>query len=250
MSSKAAILKTILQPHGFVKKGSCFYRVYRNEVVQVIGLERQRSLKTVVCASLISVYHEKLPECLAEPPFLYTMGNFVGMRTGQRWDRETEERLRPIYERGDCFVFEPTDEEDYRCLEQIVIPMLDECETQSDLLHLFHQLDLAEYDRDQGVTTKRIYPALAVGDYEQARHDIGEIEAQHSFAFENNRKRWSREECAQYLEREQAEMQPLYDIRELIEREDYAALAEKLTQLCERNTEVIASFLSTPTRKK
>lgn len=243
MRSKAAILKTILQPHGFIKKASCFFRFYREESVQVIGLERQRSLKTVVCAGLISVYHERLPAYLEEPPLLYTMGNFVGMRTGQRWDRETDERLRPIYARRDCFVFEPTDEEDTRCLEKIVIPMLDECETQSDLLRLFHRLDLAEFDRDQGVTTKRVYPALAVGAYDLARDDINAIEEQHRFAFEANRKRWDPEACARYMEQEQASMQSLYAIRERIGQEDHEAIAQQLTELRERNTSLICSFL-------
>lgn len=186
--SKTRELKALLSPYGFKQKNGIFYRVYQDESVQAIKLCRERTLQTFTYVAVFSIYERKLPEHLERSlalPFSYSVPSFVGKRCTDRVYL-TEEQARELsqgtgfsLDNGRPFVYyEPTPEEELAFLREAVLPRLGQIRSQEDILKFYDELDLVKHYGRVLVSSIRICPALACGDYASANEVLNAIFAQ------------------------------------------------------------------------
>lgn len=256
MESKNAALKKILTPLGFTRKkpvsnrylGSVYFRNYGNESIQAVRLVRQRTGETNIYASAFSIYDPGLPEWLEDPaftPVAYSAANFAGLRLGPLW-YTPKEKLKEVpsscifsfVDRSNgtaSYSYRPTAEEELNCLQNYVIPRLNEINSQEELLRLYHDLDIAEYGKDFLLRSKRLYPALACGKYDEAYKTIHAIIDQNKSAMTSRKGHMPEEDYLAYCKNVEAEWTPLLEIEMMMDKNDEEMIQTFLSKAKEQN---------------
>ena len=211
-------LKKLCIASGFTRKGQTYFRVIGDGVLQVIKCKYERNLRgDIISVGLFSMYG------YMQPQWFTASGSIPRYSIANCYDQNN----MPL-------VFAVSLQTQLDMLSRKVLPWLDSIDTQKKLIRAISKLDPRWND---GL---KIGPYLACGEHNHAKKVIREILSQHDFARMNRSLDIEDPGGLTFLKREQ-EDDDLYEMMEMISREDYGAVNTYLKRNYERNM-VYAKF--------
>lgn len=248
------LLKEALQGTGFVRRGSAFFRVWGDGILQVLKFEHHRSLRVpYLSVGVFSMYGRLLPEwftsggCIPRGsieyfwglrsvdyyllPTCFTMadnGQFlyngfpVSVDLTQRlWNRN-----------GEHWSYFFTPEQQIYILTEKVLPWLNNMTSQSLAAKAMYEIHPVPND------SLRFDAHLAAGEWVEAEQTISAILMQHTKAHESWKQTFSQEEYAERIARAEELDQPLKAAYKMVQEKDEAAIRKYLSDNYKRNCEL------------
>ena len=241
----ANLLKVALQGTGFVRRGSAFFRVWGDGVLQVIKFERHSIYEVHdLSVGVFTMYGRLYPEWFTSSGCIprASIASFVGLRfvdyylspncftrtdNGQfLYDGfpvmvEPKQWLRD--ENGEHWKYYFTPEQQVHILVEKVLPWLNEMTNQSLAAKAMYKISPVPND------SLRFDAHLAAGEWTQAEQTISAILSQHADAYASWKRTFPQDQYAEMVARQEVRDEPLI-------------AAYKMVQ--EKNEEVIRSYLS------
>ena len=217
-------LNRLLKPHGFVRRGTAFFRVHGDGILQVVKFNRERSGEKELCIGLFSLYSEldlcwfTGRGCIPRYPIVNILG--------QRW--ESVCRFELDYHNSLI--------KQLNVLCDAGIPWLNQIETPLDMSRGVHYLETSWGGSYIWNDSFKIAPYLRSGELENARRVVQAILDQHNMAYKANRELYKdEEEYKNYLRPWLEQDRALYDLRSMIERGDAVEIEAYLRNNYEKN---------------
>lgn len=217
-------LNKLLKPHGFVRRGTAFFRVHGDGILQVVKWSWERGGAKELYIGLFSLYSELLPRWFTGSGCIprYPVVNILGKRWTSVFRYEADYR--------DSLV------EQLTALREAGIPWLNNIVTAEDMSRGIHYLETSWGGSYHWNDSVKIAPYLRSGELENARHAVQAILDQHNMAYKANRKLYKDEESFQnYLQPWLEQDRALYDLRSMIDRGDTAEIEAYLQNNYEKN---------------
>lgn len=249
----ANLLKNALQGTGFVRRGSAFFRVWGDGVLQVLKFERERVYQVYdLSVGVFSMYGNLCPEWFTSGGCIPrgSVASFVGLRfvdgylspkcftktdngsflyngfpvsldfKRQKWD-ENGEYVRYFF----------TEEQQIQILIEKVIPWLNEMTTQS--LSAKAMYEICPYPNDD----LRFDAHLAAGELVQAEQAMAAILKQHEDAKASWERTFPRDKFVEMVARTEARDEPLKAALKMVREKDEKAIGVYLEDNFKRNCE-------------
>lgn len=256
----AHLLKDALQDTGFVRRGSAFFRVWGDGVLQVMKFERQNIHEVHdLSIGVFSMYGRLYPEWFTSNGCIprASIAGFVGLRfvdyylspnrftktdngqylydgfpvsidtTQRMWD-ENGERLKYYF----------TPEQQVYILTEKVFPWLNHMTTQSLAAKAMYEIEPIPND------SLRFDAHLAAGEWAEAEQTLSAILKQHADAQASWKRTFSPEKFAEMVARQEVRDAPLKTAYKMLQEKDENAISSYLTENYQRNRE-LAKFCMT-----
>ena len=204
MLNPVHLIGPMLKEQGFVRRGSAYFRVHGDGVVQLVRYQRE-SDGYYLCMGLHSMYGELMKQwftsvgCIPRYELL--------LLDGQRF-------LPDPWERKDL----DTNRMQAELLREKGLPFLDRIQTQRELADAIVSLD-GRWNDDM-----KMAPFLACGDYENAALVLKAIIDQHEFARKRNQETLSDEAFQRHQEHWVPVTAHFRELLEMVRREDPAEI--------------------------
>ena len=240
----ANLLKVALQGTGFVRRGSAFFRVWGDGVLQVLKFERQRIYQVHdLRVGVFSMYGRLYPEWFTSGGCITraSIASFIGLRfvdyylSPNRFTKtdngqflydgfpvmvEPKQWLRD--ENGEHWKYYFTPEQQVHILVEKVLPWLNNMTSQSLAAEAMYEIEPIPND------SFRFDAHLAAGEWIEAERTMSAILKQHADAQASWKRTFSEDKYAEMVARQEVRDVPL-------------KAAHKMVQ--EKNEEVIRSYL-------
>ena len=250
----AYLLKNALQGTGFVRRGSAFFRVWGDGVLQVIKFERQSIYEVHdLRVGVFSMYGRLYPEWFTSSRCIPrgSIASFVGLRFVDHYlspNRFTKtdngqflydgfpvmvEPKRWLWnENGEHWKYYFTPEQQIHILIEKVLPWLNEMTNQSLAAKAMYEIypvpnDILRFDAH-----------LAAGEWIEAEQTMSAILKQHADAQASWKQTFSKEEFAEMVARQEVRDVPLKAAYKMVQEKDENAIASYLTDNYKRNCEL------------
>ena len=216
-----------MKPHGFTRRGTAFFRVYGDGVLQVVKFNRECSGAKDLCIGLFSMYSELRPQWFTSSGCIphYSVVNIIG-------ERETLVfRFKPEYQ--DSIT------KQLNVLREEGIPWLNKISTQPEMSDGIRYLETSWGGPYIWNDSFKIAPYLASGDLENAHRVVQAILDQRNMAYKANRSIFqTEEEYQKYLEPRLEEDKELYRILDMTDRGD----SDEIEMYLQRNYQNNVSY--------
>ena len=250
----ANLLKKTLQGTGFVRRGSAFFRVWGDGVLQVLKFERQRSDQVHdLRIGVFSMYGSLYPEWFTSSGCILrgNIASFVGLRfvdyylspncftktdNGQfLYDGfpvtvEPKQWLRD--ENGEHWKYYFTPEQQVRILAEKVLPWLNNMTSQSLAAKAMYEIEPIPND-DLSFDAH-----LAAGEWIEAEQTMSAILKQHADARASWERTFSKEKFAEMVARQEVRDIPLKAAHKMVQEKDEEAISSYLSDNYKRNCEL------------
>lgn len=239
------LLKNALQGTGFVRRGSAFFRIWGDGVLQVIKFERQRIHQTHdLRVGIFSMYGRLCPAWFTSSGCIPrgSVASFIGLRfvdgylpptyftktdKGQFFYKgfpvSVDSSQRLWDENGENWKYFFTAEQQVHIFVEKVLPWLNDMTSQSSAAKSMYEIEPVPND------SFRFDAHLAAGEWIQAEQTMYAILKQHAEAKESWKQTFSKEKFAEMVARQ--------EVRD-------AQLKAALKMVCEKDEEAIRSYLN------
>lgn len=248
-----AMLKNALQGTGFVRRGSAFFRVWGDGVLQVLKFERHRSDRVHdLRIGVFSMYGRLSPEWFTSRGCIPrgSIVNFVGLRfveyylSPNRFTRADDgqffydgfpisiDTTRRLWdEDGEHWRYYFTPEQQVHILIEKVLPWLNDMSSQSLAAKAMYELDPIPND------SLRFDAHLAAGEWTQAEQTMSAIMKQHADALASWERTFSKDKFAEMAARQEERDVPLKAAYKMVQDQDEDAISSYLKENYKRNCE-------------
>lgn len=223
-------INKILNPHSFVKKGKAFFRVTGDGILQVVKLEREKTIggySHAIRFGLFSMYGFLYPAWLSSAGSIpqYNAVNFIDKRD-----------IDIVYQNNGIYSFSTISvPEQIEILRTYTVPFLNNVNTQNALINALQKFDTISYTEDFIEMDMHLFaPYLYIGQIDRAKALVEKYLWQHNIPID----RWSSKE-----EIIKAKNELLKDGQRLT-TSDYQ-LAEKSELVKNGSSEAIGQWLQT-----
>lgn len=234
-------LHVALKPHGFVRRGSAFFRLYGDGVLQVLKFERRRDNLLELQVGLFSMYSELLPQWFTSRDCIprYSIMNIVGKRDVQCV------QLIPNTSGYNQIVLQTVSvDQQLQILRESGIGWLNSIGTQKELFEGIRFLETSWGGSFWWIDSLKVAPCLCCGDLETAKQILAAILEQHEQAYTANRRIFTDEQYKEYLKDRRQEDEVLIKLLRIIENGDMDQIQSYLTQNYAANI-ILAKFCDT-----
>lgn len=250
----ANLLKHALQGTGFVRRGSAFFRVWGDGVLQVLKFQRQRGDKVHdLCVGVFSMYGVLSPEWFTSRwcNTRKSISGFIGLRFVDYYllpDRFTKtDNGQFLYdgfpvmvdpkqwlrdEEGEHWKYWFTPEQQIHIFTEKVLPWLNAMTTQSLAARAMYEMEPIPND------SFRFDAHVAAGEWTEARRTMSAILKQHTDAQASWRRTFSQEKVAEMVARQEVRDVPLIEAYRMVKEKDENAISGYLTDNYKRNSEL------------
>lgn len=250
----AYLLKNALQGTGFVRRGSAFFRVWGDGVLQVLKFERQRGDRVHdLSFGVFSMYGSLYPEWFTSSGCIprESIASFVGLRfvdyylspncftktnDGQfLYDGfpvmvDPNQWLRD--ENGKHWKYYFTPEQQVHILTEKVLPWLNDMTSQSLAAKAMYRISPVPDD------SLRFDAHLAAGEWTEAEQTMYAILKQHADARASWKQTFSRDKYEEMVARQEARDEPLMAAYKMVQEKDEDAISSYLRENYKRNCEL------------
>lgn len=245
-----ALLSDALQRTGFVRRGSAFFRVWGDGVLQVLKFERQHSFEVHdLRVGVFSMYGRLSPEWFTSSGCIPrgSIAGFVGLRfvddylspncftktdNGQfcyeGFPISVDPTQRMCDDNGERWKYYFTPEQQIHVLVQKVLPWLNNMTSQSLAARAMYEITPVPND------SLRFDAHLAAGEWTQAEQTVSAILKQHADGRANWKRTFSQDQYAEMVAQQEARDKPLITAHKMVK---------------EKNEEVISNYLSSNYRR-
>ena len=249
----ANLLKVALQGTGFVRRGSAFFRVWGDGVLQVLKFERRRGDRVHdLSVGVFSMYGRLYPEwftssgCIPRASiarfidlhfvdYYLSPNRFTKTDNGQfLYDGfpvmvEPNQWLRD--KNGEHWKYYFTPEQQVHILTEKVLPWLNDMTSQSLAAKAMYKITPVPYD------SLRFDAHLAAGEWIEAEQTMSAILEQHADAQASWKRTFSQEKYAEMVARQEIRDVPLKAAYKMIQEKDEEAINSYLRDNCKKNRE-------------
>ena len=249
-----ALLKNALKGTGFVRRGSAFFRVWGDGVLQVLKFERHRgdrvhSLSVGVFSMYGNLYPEWFTSCGCIPRG--SIAGFIGLRfvdyylspncftktdDGQflyaGFPVSVDSTQRMWDENGERWKYYFTPEQQLHILAEKVLPWLDEMISQSLAAKAMYKITPVPND------SLRFDVHLAAGEWIEAEQTMSAILKQHSDAKASWKRTFSEDKYAEMVARQEVRDVPLKAAYKMLQEKNEEAIHSYLSNNYKRNCEL------------
>ena len=250
----AALLKNALQGTGFVRRGSAFFRVWGDGVLQVLKFEGQHSYEVHhLCVGVFSMYGRLYPAWFTSMGCIPrgSIASFVGLRfvdyylspnrftktdNGQFLYDGFPVTVDPNQWLGDAngkhwkYYFTP--EQQVHILTEKVLPWLNDMTRQSLAAKAMYEIDPIPND------SLRFDAHLAAGEWMEAEQTMAAILKQHADAQASWKRTFSQDEYEEMVARQAVRDEPLIAAHKMVQEKDKEAISNYLSENYKRNCEL------------
>ena len=254
LMNHANLLKKALQGTDFVRRGSAFFRVWGDGVLQVLKFQHQRGDKVYdLSVGVFSMYGRLNPEWFTSGGCIprASIASFVGLRfvdyylspnNFRRTDNgqflyngfpvmvDPERWLRD--EKGEHWKYYFTPEQQVHILTEKVLPWLNDITTQSLAAKAMYQIEPIPND------SLRFDAHLAAGEWTEAELTMSAILKQHADAQASWKRTFPRDRYEEMVARQEARDVPLKEAYRMVKKMDEKAISGYLTDNYKRNSEL------------
>ena len=248
------LLKNALQGTGFVRRGSAFFRIWGDGVLQVLKFERQRGDQVHdLSVGVFSMYGRLYPEWFTSGGCIPrgSVAGFVGLRfvdyylppdcftkndKGQffydgfpvsvdpkQWQRD---------ENGERWKYCFTPEQQIHIFTEKVLPWLNNMTSQSLAAKAMYEITPIPND------SLRFDAHLAAGEWTEAEQTMSAILHQHAGAQASWKRTFSQDEYAEMVARQEVRDEPLIAAHKMVQEKNEEAISSYLNNNYKRNCEM------------
>ena len=250
----ANLLKVALQGTGFVRRGSAFFRVWGDGVLQVLKFQRQRGDRVHdLSVGVFSMYGRLYPEWFTSIGCIprASIASFIGLRSVDYYlspNRFTEtDNGQFLYdgfpvmvepkqwlrdENGEHWKYYFTPEQQVHILTEKVLPWLNDMTSQSLSAKAMYKITPVPND------SLRFDAHLAAGEWTEAEQTMSAILKQHADAQASWKRTFSEDKYAEMVARQEARDVPLKAAYKIVQEKDENAISSYLTDNYKRNSEL------------
>lgn len=250
----ANLLKDALQGTGFVRRGSAFFRVWGDGVLQVLKFERHSIFEVHdLSVGIFSMYGRLYPEWFTSSGCIPrgSVASFVGLRfvdyylspncftktdNGQFFYAglpvSVDSTQRMWDENGERWKYYFTPEQQIHILAEKVLPWLNEMTTQASAAKAMYEIHPFPND---GL---RFDAHLAAGEWIQAEQTMVAIMKQHADAQASWEQTFSKETHEEMVARQEVRDVPLKAAYKIVQEKEESAISSYLTDNYKRNSEL------------
>ena len=250
----ANLLKVALQGTGFVRRGSAFFRVWGDGVLQVLKFERQRICQVHdLSVGVFSMYGRLYPEWFTSSGCIprASIASFIDLRfvdyylSPNRFTKtdngqflydgfpvmvEPKQWLRD--ENGEHWKYYFTPEQQVHILTEKVLPWLNDMTSQSLAAKAMYKITPVPND------SLRFDAHLAVGEWIEATQTMSAILKQHADAQASWRRTFSEDKYAEMVARQEVRDVTLKAAHKMIQEKNEDAISSYLKENYKRNCEL------------
>ena len=253
-STPASLLKVALQGTGFVRRGSAFFRVWGDGILQVLKFERHSIYEVHdLSVGVFSMYGRLQPEWFTSGGCIPrgSIANFVGLRfvdhylppnsftktdDGRYFYNSSPVSVDPTQklwdERGEHWKYFFTVQQQVHILAEKVLPWLNDMATQSLAAKAMYEIFPAPND------SLRFDAHLAAGEWVEAEQTMSAILKQHADAKESWERTFSKEEYEEMIARQEVRDEPLTLAYKMVREKDEDAISSYLRENYKKNCEL------------
>ena len=248
------LLKKALQGTGFVRRGSAFFRVWGDGVLQVLKFERHSLFEVQdLSIGVFSMYGRLYPEWFTSSRCIprASIASFVGLRfvdyylSPNRFTKtdngqflydgfpvmvEPDQWLRD--EDGEHWKYYFTPEQQVHILVEKVLPWLNEMTNQSLAAKAMYEIEPIPND------SLRFDAHLAAGEWIEAEQTMSAILKQHSDAKASWKRTFSQDKYLEMVARQEVRDEPLKEAYRMVKERDENAISGYLIDNYKRNSEL------------
>lgn len=250
-TNHTTLLKNALQGTGFVRRGSAFFRVWGDGVLQVLKFERHSIYEVRdLSVGIFSMYGRLYPEWFTSSGCIPrgSVASFVGLRFVDGYlppNRFTKTKDGQFFYEGFPVLVDPnqwlrdengehwkycfTPEQQVQILTEKVLPWLNDMTSQSLAAKAMYKICPIVGD------SLRFDAHLAAGEWIQAEQAMSAILQQHADAQESWKQTFSQDEYTQMVARQEARDKPLIAAHKMIHEKNEDAICSYLTDNYKRN---------------
>ena len=243
------LLKDALQNTGFVRRGSAFFRVWGDGVLQTLKFERSSIYSVHDLHVGVASMYGKLDPCYFTSRFCLTresIATFVGLRNADGYlsphcFNETDDgqfifegfpiSIDPTHWINDTAKYFFTPEQQIQILKEKVLPWLNDITSQSSAAKALYKLFPFPHD------SLRFYAHLAAGELTQAEETMTAVLTQHANAYASWEKTFSKEKFAEMMARAEEGDAPLKELLRMVQEKDEQAISNHLMENYKTNCE-------------
>ncbi len=247
------LLQNALQGTGFVRRGSAFFRVWGDGVLQVLKFERQRGDRVHdLSVGVFSMYGRLCPEWFTSSGCIprASIASFIGLcfvdyyLAPNRFTKtdngqflydgfpvmvEPKQWLRD--ENGERWKYYFTPEQQVHILTEKVLPWLNDMTSQSLAAKAMYKITPVPND------SLRFDAHLAAGEWIEAEQTMSAILEQHADAQASWKRTFSQEKYAEMVARQEIRDVPLKAAYKMIQEKNEEAINSYLRDNCKKNRE-------------
>ena len=248
------LLKNALQGTGFVRRGSAFFRVWGDGVLQVLKFERQRGGRVRdLSVGVFSMYGRLYPEWFTSSGCIprASIVSFIDLRfvdyylSPNRFTKtdngqflydgfpvmvEPKQWLRD--ENGEHWKYYFTPEQQVHILTEKVLPWLNDMTSQSLAAKAMYKIWPVPND------DLRFDAHLAAGEWIEAEQTMSAILKQHADAHASWKRTFSEDKYAEMVARQEVRDVPLKVAHKMLQEKDEEAISSYLRENYKRNCEL------------
>lgn len=250
----ANLLKEALHGTGFVRRGSAYFRVWGDGVLQVLKFQRQRGYQVHdLCVGIFSMYGRLSPEWFTSVGCIPrgSVASFAGLRfsdgylcpncftktdNGQffydGFPVSVDSTQRMWDENGEHWRYYLTGEQQVHILVEKVLPWLNDMTSQSSAAKAMYEIFPVPND------DLRFDAHLAAGEWIQAEQAICAILNQHADAQASWKRTFSQDEYVKMVARQEAIDEPLIAAHKMVLEKNEEAIYSYLNENYKRNCEL------------
>ncbi len=254
IKNHTTLLKNALQGTGFVRRGSAFFRVWGDGILQVLKFQRQRAYQVHdLHVGIFSMYGELYPEWFTSGGCIPrgSIARFVGLNSvdyylfpncftktdnGQffydGFPVSVDSMQKLWDEDGERWKYCFTPEQQVHILVEKVLPWLNDMTSQSLAAKAMYEIH--PYIND----SLRFDAHLAAGEWIQAEQAMSAILKQHADAQASWKRTFSQDEYAKMVARQEARDEPLIAAHKMAQEKNEAAICSYLNENYKRNCEL------------
>ena len=245
------LLKNALQGTGFVRRGSAYFRVWGDGVLQVLKFQRQRVYQVHdLSVGVFSMYGRLYPEWFTSSGCIPrgSVASFIGLRfvdghlsptcftktdNGQffydGFPVSVDATQRLWDENGEHWKYFFTAEQQVHILVEKVLPWLNGMTNQSLAAKAMYEIHPVPND------SLRFDAHLAAGEWIQAEQAMSAILNQHADARASWKRTFSQDEYEEMVARQEARDEPLIAAHKMVQEKDEDAISSYLRENYKRN---------------
>jgi hypothetical protein len=248
------LLRDALQGTGFVRRGSAFFRVWGDGVLQVLKFERQRGdIVHDLSVGVFSMYGRLYPEWFTSGGCIprVSVSSFVGLQfvdghlpptcftktdNGQffydGFPVSVDSTQRLWDENGEHWRYFFTAEQQVHILTEKALPWLNDMTSQSLAAKAMYEIWPVPND------SLRFDAHLAAGEWIQAEQTMSAILMQHADAQASWERTFSQDQLAKMVARQEMEDVPLQAALKMVQEKDEESISNYLSDNYKRNCEL------------
>ena len=250
----ANLLKNALQGTGFVRRGSAFFRVWGDGVLQVLKFERQQIYEVHdLHVGVFSIYGNLYPEWFTSSGCIprASIASFIGLSFVDYYlspNRLTKtDNGQYLYdgfpvmidpkqwlrdEKGEHWKYWFTPEQQVHILKEKVLPWLNDMTSQSLAVEAMYKITPVPND------SLRFDAHLAAGEWIEAEQTMSAILKQHADAQASWKRTFSQDKYEEMVARQEARDKPLIAAYKMVQKKDMEAISNYLSENYRRNCEL------------